>query len=160
MFWRMFQNGVPRFDVARSQDFMRNIWLSDGSMAVPHLFSQRCTAFEDGTILIFGKVDLSSYLSDDKALKLSGRTNLMFRVGLSFERQFFSPPAVSVTGNILRLGVKHMQERRFVPQVSDVTIHGCEVIVELAEAKRALEGLYVNWTAIGSIGLNRFKASQ
>ena len=160
MLWRMWQSGLQRFEATRRRNFLRNIWVSDGAFAARHLFSQNSSVYDDGTILITGKINLSSYLSDSKTLALSGRTSLMFRVGLQFENHFRSPPSVAITGNIQSLGIKQMHERRFLPQVANVTTQDCEVIVELVESQRALEGLHLNWTAIGLGSRNPFRAMQ
>ena len=149
MLWRMLQNGVQRVEAARPREFMRTIWISDGSVAVRDFFAQRCSTYSDGTALISGTIDLSSYLSDSKGLKLVGRANLVFRIGLNFDQVFYRPPVVSMTGNIRSFGAKSLNERRFMPVTSNITRESCDIVVDLHEADRALDGLFVSWTAIG-----------
>ncbi|MDB5658440.1 MAG: hypothetical protein JWS10_1055 [Cypionkella sp.] len=160
MLWRMLQNGLQRFDVTRSNAFMRTIWMSDASEAVRPLCTQRCSDYADGTTLIAGNIDLSGYLSDSKSVKLNGRTTLVFRIGLNFVQSFRAPPAMSVTGNTRKVGVERIGKRRLVPVVANITTKSCDIEVDFLETDRALEGLFLSWTAIGSTAPHKSRLAQ
>lgn len=111
--------------------------------------------YDDGTTIIAGNINLSDYLPDSNGLKSSGRTNLVFRIGLNFEQFFRTPPAMSVTGNLRNVGAKRPNQRGVVPVISQVTTEHCNIVVDLQATHRALDGLFLSWTAIGATALSR-----
>jgi hypothetical protein len=149
MFWRMVQSGLQRWSTGQSGCyFVRTIWVSDGS-AAHDLLKQRSAVYPDGTAFIAGSVNLSCYLPSRKSLTLCGSTSLIFRVGLRFEEKFYAPPTVSLTGMIRYVGLKRLNERRISTVASNITTETCDIAIDIGRGNHAMDGLFVNWTAVG-----------
>jgi hypothetical protein len=158
MFGTMFQSKMQNLRKANASANLHRIWISDETAATRDLFTQGCLVDDAQTRLISGKINASGFCQS--AMQHSPRAKLLLCIAVTFERTFAQPPAVSVTANRLICGVKSLDEAAIVTKIANVAPQGCEIILEIADPSRGLNGLHIGWIALGAKPNHRFGGLQ